>query len=62
MDKLRDDLADVREAVFRDGAGFFRLFPFGARWLVGKSVQLPDLAFDGFDQSAAADEVDGFGG
>lgn len=31
MDKLRDDLADVREVVFRDFADFLQTFPFGAQ-------------------------------
>lgn len=31
MDKLRDDLADVREVVFRDFADFFQGFPFGTQ-------------------------------
>ena len=31
MDKLRDDLADVREVVFRDFADFFQGFPPGAQ-------------------------------
>ena len=31
MDKLRDDLADVREVVLRDFADFFQGFPPGAQ-------------------------------